>query len=451
MNLKQILFVIALFAVNQVFPQGFTSEETRQDLESLKSAMETYQPGLLKYNSNFNSNAEQLMQMIPDDSLSFPEYYKWVSRFCVLGGEGHYLIGNWEDTVKKGILNGTYRYLPIDVVILGGKVYVEKDLSNEQSVPLGTELISINNQHIGEVLQQLYYSIPADGHILTQVKNTLNRSFARDYFFFIEQPETFVIRTRDSIGNVHQRFVKALTLKEQRSNLREHKKALSPYPSTANAVYTLDRKDNCVILKLKTFNNEKLTDQKIKARKFYKSIFDSLRTENVQNLIVDLRGNLGGRFEMATEMVPFIMKEQSDDDYIRKSTSWTGKEKNYKLKKPSKLLFSGKIYVLVDGNTFSSASALARYLKEYGNAIVIGEETGTRYEGFAAGSREFITLPNSGIQIGIPRYHIEFPKSKKQTTQNRGLIPDHQIEYDIHDREHLRDLHLEKALELIQK
>lgn len=449
--MKSFILTIVLVSATFSFGQGFTSEETRQDLNFLKSAMETYQPGLLTFNPNYPNDATTLLKALPGDSLSLTDYYKWVSRFCVLGGEGHYLVGDWEDTIRKGIPKNAYRFLPIDVVLLDGKVYVEKDMSEEQDLPLGTEILSINDQYIGEILQQLYYCIPADGHILTQVEHTLDQSFGRDYYFFIDQPETFVIKAKDSIGNIHQRYIKALTLKEQRDNLREYRKMLKPCPKTSNSVYAISGKEGYALLKLKSFNQRKLADEDIKAKKFYKSFFDSLQQQKVPNLIIDLRGNLGGKFEMATEMVPFIMQGPGNDDFIRKSTSWKGKEKKYKMKKPSGLAFKGAIFVLVDGNTFSSGSTLARYLKEYGNAVVIGEETGTRYEGFAAGSRQYVTLPNSGIRIGIPRYLIDFPESQIQKTQNRGLIPDHRIQYNIEDHELLRDLHLEKALELIKQ
>jgi hypothetical protein len=70
-------------------------------------------------------------------------------------------------------------------------------------------------------------------------------------------------------------------------------------------------------------------------------------------------------------------------------------------------------------------------LREYGGATVVGEETGTRYEGFVAGSQETITLPHSRLQIGIPRYVNTYPGSEIQVSENRGLIPDLEKELTI--------------------
>ncbi|MTI19891.1 hypothetical protein E1176_02550 [Fulvivirga sp. RKSG066] len=188
---------------------------------------------------------------------------------------------------------------------------------------------------------------------------------------------------------------------------------------------------------------------KIKVKSFYKDIFNQLKTNDIKTLVLDLRDNTGGRNEFAEDMVPFILKSENDTPYLKKTISWEGKEKIYDMPKASKDVFSGKIFVLVNGRTYSAGSMLTRYLREFAQATVIGEETGTRYEGFAAGSKQFVTLSNSQLRIGIPRYHITFPPSEKQTTSNRGLIPDYTVEYKIEDLIKERDLHLEKVHELI--
>ena len=118
---------------------------------------------------------------------------------------------------------------------------------------------------------------------------------------------------------------------------------------------------------------------------------------------------------------------------FKTSLSWKGKIRKYKLPKVSKSNFEGEIYVLVNGASFSAASSLARYLKEYSNATIIGEEGGGRYEGFVAGSKQHLSLPNSQIKLAIPRYLNYFPKSQKQTTSNRGIIPDYEVKHRIQD------------------
>lgn len=90
-------------------------------------------------------------------------------------------------------------------------------------------------------------------------------------------------------------------------------------------------------------------------------------------------------------------------------------------------------------------------VEEFGGAVLIGEETGSRIEGFAAGSTETIYLPHSRIKIDIPRYHIINLLADADNITNRGLIPDHEIAYTIEDILADIDLEMNKALELIAK
>ena len=212
--------------------------------------------------------------------------------------------------------------------------------------------------------------------------------------------------------------------------------------------YTLKHDKGVSYLTLPSFDFRLIDQYGVKAEKLYKSIFTEIANEQSQYLVIDLRENTGGRNEFADEMVPYINKGK-EDPFLKKTISWKGKEKIYKLPKTSKLAFQGKVYVLVDGRTYSAGSTLARYLKEYANAVVIGEETGTRYEGFAAGSSQDIILISSQLRIGIPRYHILFPKSEMQTTSNRGLLPDKIITPSIEDLINGKDLQMNKARELI--
>ena len=135
---------------------------------------------------------------------------------------------------------------------------------------------------------------------------------------------------------------------------------------------------------------------------------------------------------------------------MKKTISWHGKKRTYKVPRPSKQAYQGKLYVLINGNTFSAGSTIARYLKEFGNAIVIGEESGTRYEGFAAGSQQYVYLPHSKIRIAIPRYHILFPPSDKQSTTNQGLLPDYNITPSISDLINKKDAILHKAVSILK-
>ncbi|MEO0341623.1 MAG: S41 family peptidase, partial [Bacteroidota bacterium] len=218
-----------------------------------------------------------------------------------------------------------------------------------------------------------------------------------------------------------------------------------------NPVYDFQIKEQTAYLQLKSFNRQKLEAQNIKPEKFYGPFIDKMRAAKVKDFVVDLRGNSGGISEMAAKLLPYVIQSNFGEVYLT-SRSWKGQTRRYKL--PNKRLkngFTGQLWVLVDGHTFSAGSNMARYLKEYANAIVLGEETATRYEGFIAGSSERVVLPHSNIEVRIWRWHKELSASTKQTTTNRGLIPDHLVVNSIAAVLAERDLIMEKVDQLIKE
>ena len=127
-------------------------------------------------------------------------------------------------------------------------------------------------------------------------------------------------------------------------------------------------------------------------------------------------------------MIPCINKAGFTGKYFE-SIKYSGGVTEYETPENSQYFFDGKIFVITDGGTFSSGTSLAVFLKELGHAIVVGEETGGRYEGFVAGSSEEVTLPNSGAKVYIPRYNMVNLTAISQKTSNRGLLPDHEVTY----------------------
>ena len=179
-------------------------------------------------------------------------------------------------------------------------------------------------------------------------------------------------------------------------------------------------------------------------------MFKELREKGVQHLVMDVRNNTGGRREYAKHLLPYLMKK----DYrgpLQRDKSWKGRTSQKKFPKAKKLAFDGQVYVLTNWRTFSNGSIVTIYAKDFGDAIVIGQEPGSRYEGFAAGSTQYVTLPNTKIRVGIPRYLLQstYP-IEQEKIKNRGVIPDYPIQYQIQDYIEQKDLAMDKVKELIE-
>lgn len=433
-----------------VFSQQLSKAQVVEDLKLLRESIQIYNPALYDYNHNFDNQSIQLIAEIDQDSLTFFEYFFLVSKLCAFSNEGHFGLGSWNDTIHKGIPANSYFYPPFDVKLLDDQLIVWRDYSNEQQLIEGSKILSINGISTEEILTRLYEATPTDGNNKTWAKSIIEIGFPWMYYFYIEQADRLLLSAQTPEGEVGSYEILPLTKLQQTENYWEYVLSeLPPETQGEQAFYNLRHGANYTLLTLPSFSYQLIEEGNIKSNKLYKSIFTDIEEQGTENLIIDLRGNTGGRNEFADDMVPYLIKQPSIYPYLKKTVSWDGGEKTYKMPGASKLAFTGTTYLLVDGRTYSAGSTLARYIREYGEAIVIGEETGTRYEGFAAGSSEYVSLPNSNIEIGIPRYQIIFPRSRKQTTLNRGLVPQYKINYTYEDLLYERDLHLEKALELI--
>ena len=186
------------------------------------------------------------------------------------------------------------------------------------------------------------------------------------------------------------------------------------------------------------------------------------REENaVENLIVDLRGNLGGtaanvlygvldkvfpveittgrdfylpytewnrnvqeRYNginvKETKLTRNVPKEIKDGDYYYHITEArsVGSRENKKC----------KVYVLVNNETASAADWLAHYLREYMDAVVVGQNTAG--EGLSD-SPVYTLLPNSGFLVS---YFDSYAKNAEGRSNSvYGTEPDYYVENTIGD------------------
>ncbi|MEP2774261.1 MAG: S41 family peptidase [Fulvivirga sp.] len=447
----RLALVITICLITQVASgQDFTPEQTKEDLQFLVRSLEAYNPALYEYNPSFKDNVAKVTQEITNNVDKFG-YFQLVSRVAALSNEGHIGVGNWEDTFHNGFLNNTYKYLPLAVSVVDGRVYAWADLTVEEAIQKGDEILSINGRPTDELVADMMTYLSTDGHIKSSAYYKLTAGFNWMYYLYIEQPEKFELsyKIRET-GTIAEITMPAITRQQMVDNLKDKNttKKAPMAPSGAEEVYEFEIEDGVGFLTLKSFNRQLIERHKIKAKKLYKEVFEKLNESNVENLVIDLRNNNGGRYEFGFEILPFIMKEERSG-WFKTSISWEGKVKEYKLPRQDKANFMGDIWVLVNGGTFSTSSSLARYLKEYAGATIVGEEGAGRYEGFVAGSQQYVHLPNSKLRVAIPRYHNKFPESSVQKTTNRGVLPDQEVVYTVNDLIEERDMAMEKVRKLI--
>jgi hypothetical protein len=417
-KIYHILFLVSIGANAQFF----SAEQITQDLSYLAKEMERSIPCLHEYNPDFTNKANHLISTI-NSSMKLMDLYALGCRMAALGNEGHINTYDWNSPLLNGFASNEYLYLPFSIKIFNEGIYIDEVYADIKQLNKGIRIHAINEIPILEIINKIEEHIPSDGVISTYSKIKVEEGFNWLYYLFISQDSIQHISIADQGTSNRLVSVEATSLEKMRSYMKSRGLASSTPKEPVSAVYEFTINPDYALLKLKSFDWRSLENEKLSPKKLYTSIFTQLKEKRAHNLIVDLRGNTGGRNEFADEIIPYINKRNKTESF-KTTISWEGKVKEYIIPKPNKLLFTGTIIVLVDGKTYSAGASIARFFKEYGEAFIIGEETGTRYEGFAGGSSNKIILPNSQIIFYLPRYHIKYQKSTLQMTTNRGLIPD---------------------------
>ncbi|WP_160139925.1 S41 family peptidase [Chryseobacterium sp. c4a] len=229
----------------------------------------------------------------------------------------------------------------------------------------------------------------------------------------------------------------------------QKKTAVSPKLVTKSYYYEIVKDKNCAIFTFNQFVNPE------KFRVFLQDMFADLKAQGIQNLIIDIRNNGGGNSELGDELLKYIVTKPFSQyektlvkysdirkEYLLKASEIDSTElKNYlrgisgtvgvidhtkNIIQPKKQneQFSGNIYLLISGQTFSSAADFANAFKFYKAGKVIGSESG----GFIISAGEVVErqLPNSKLILNVSStidYNIG-------TTEKdvHGVIPDNKVQ-----------------------
>ena len=115
---------------------------------------------------------------------------------------------------------------------------------------------------------------------------------------------------------------------------------------------------------------------------------------------------------------------------------------------PKQKKFTGKVYVLIGGKTFSAGSSFSLFCKNQGITLV-GEETGGGYYTHKGGYPVIYTLPNSEIKILISFVKITRFTVDKTHKKGIGILPDAEVQLTVRDLIQGNDSQLDYVLRQI--
>jgi hypothetical protein len=361
-----------------------------------------------------------------------------------------------------------YIFIPVQ-----NKVYLLANLNkkNDSLMKKGAEITRINGITVDSMLRYSRRFISSDGYNATAKDHYLQLGFNSYYVGLFGRPDTFNVEYTDgkSVKSVkyaafRPKSIPSLPLGPRDDSLfTKFKKAGIKYRY-------LDPGKTTMLMKIEKFSHK--YDMRA-----YRKIFRKLKKNKSDNLVIDLRNNGGGSLANAYRLLSYLIdtaKTQTLRTSIRNypmrkythGNIWfrftrmaykvIGKHESrndtdsfiYTIKPRKKNHFDGRVFVLINGGSFSASSLVAAYLKYKNRATFIGEETGGTIEGCNAGITPYYKLPNTGIRVRMPAFRIIHDVSPGIT--GKGVLPDYRTEYTFRDIITRKDLELLKVKELLK-
>ncbi len=476
---------------NQKLDTPIAKEKLLSDVNYVQHKLEKLHPSLYTYISKSQLNNKfDSIRLVIDNPLTSKEFFFLLSPVVASVRQGHmYVSPPFKKIESKELTRltklGAGPLSQFDLEWINYKLYVIKNKSNVKGIKAGAEVIRINQVSPQNIYNKYRNTYSSDGFNTTYLSRGFSKRFST-YFtneIGIKDSLTYVFKQNDSLIScvIHRQLPEKklkvttnLTVKSTTKPIKENKKkqrifGYDAISKTYSKSLSFAVKDSSIaILKVKDFSKGNFC-------KGYKEIFSNLKQNKIKTLILDLRNNPGGRVAEAVELYSYL----TDKDFVMlqnaivtsKTSLWKlglfdkipkiiypfaatfypfymgfstlrtmktkqgiytyslvgSKNRKYKLNH-----FSVKIYVIINGGSFSASCLLAASLKSNPNITFVGEETGGGFNSTVAGLLPVITLPNSKLPLRIGLMDI---RTMNQTDVNgHGIYPDKEIIPSLSDK-----------------
>lgn len=388
-------------------------------------------------------------------------------------GEGHFDVRASDATLCR-LRAGAQ--LPIDLLWRDDGLYLVRGYGDAADLVPGTDVLAINGQSHAELLEELYRASPHDGIIRTGVMRSEGTRYAALRWLLRGEETSFRLRLRDGKGAVQERVVHPIPHGDR------------PRPTTvASPLATLHWIDQrTAYLYVPTFSNKRYRAVGADFASTIQGIFDQLHAKGAERLVLDLRDNGGGSEPNESILFSYLIEQPIQkyasvrtrgnllkvaspsgrvyqhriyDDEELETVRPVGNDALERLNTPpeglmtrwtiSKPVYTGRLVVLAGGVTFSGGAELASLLYASRRGVFVGEEVGGTHAGNTSGYKWELTLPHSGIHLGIPLLQFRF--SWPEVLRDRGVLPDCNLQPRVGERRQEQDEAYRVALALLEQ
>jgi C-terminal processing protease CtpA/Prc len=483
--MKKALQIIAFFMLfNSCKPQTqqqgqqLTVMQMQADYDGLRSALEEAHGGLYRYSSKDEMNQifDRYRSQL-DHPMTTLQFSSAIAGLLAALRDGHLRL-ELDSATTANLASA--KLFPLRIIAEDEKLKVLfNDTPDDRLIQPGMEFTSVNGHSSTDLFKLFVSKLAGDGFIETAKRKRAAGSFGALYWLLIDDDSVFSVTTKDKDGKTVTATLNGVLTAD-----RDKNSAANTVNNVINkTMKTLQGPEENISVRFISEGIAALRIRSFTGGNFYNeidSVFHQVRDRKATSLILDLRGNGGGSDYFGAYLVAQFMRQpfryfdhirmrsvnpsftKLRADVLNDLQAGTVADGNgsYLLttkihegvgeQAPGKAPFTGKLVVLEDGGTFSTAADVAAVLRNLTTAIFIGEESGGSYDGNTSGATARFTFPNSKLSLNVTMYDY-YNAVKPAKNKGRGTIPDFPVTLTTSDLLNGVDSQWEKALQVAKE
>jgi len=462
-NIPLFLFILLLYScatTKNYDPQKkYSARELQEDYSLLRNILEEKHPSLYWYT--------------PKDSMDmyFENYYGLIKDSMTEQQFGWKVIAPLTDKIHCGhtSFSRSTAYnnwaadkrqpsFPLFLKCWNDTMAVTNNMNRKDSVlKRGTLITSINGIKNATLIQNMFGYMTEDGYANNVNYNRLSNNFPYYHRNIMGISKTYRVIYLDSKGTEQLISIPVWGLAVDSSKKAKDSSVRIRQPAPPKQTrqqrlqeirsLAIDTANNTAIITINSFSSGNL-------RSFYRQTFGYIKKNGIDNVVLDIRSNGGGRIRLSTLLTKYVTRvnfKVADTSfaiarslrpyskYIKGAFSnnlglffLTKKKKDglyhfghweRKVNKPkANNNYTGNLYILINGNTFSAAALFSNALKGQPGVVLLGEETGGGWHGNNGILIPDIILPNTHIKVRLPLFRLV--QYKHAPKDGRGIPPD---------------------------
>nr|NQU94507.1 hypothetical protein [Bacteroidota bacterium] len=386
----------------------FTVDEMQTDFNMLRQTLENEYCCLYEYTGkeDFDKLFDHQYSLITQPMQPY-EFYKIPTPITAKIGCGHtavWMPGAYWDAGRENLF-------PLQIKLLEDDMVVKGYYNDTIQVPYGSIIQEINGRPVFDIITEMRENYSADAFNINFINSQIERRFPLIYARRFDFPDKYTINYQNPVLNMVE---SAELIPANDLQVREVIFSNFHHPPLT---FEILQEKNTAILTIPTFIYYDRTDY---FTGFIDSCFTTIKENNINNLILDLRGNDGGDPFCAAPLFSYLQPESLP--YFAEPY---GKYSDFAEPLPlPENHFTGNLIILVDGRCFSTNGHFCALLKYHNICTFVGTETGSTYI-CNAGRNGIKHLENTGIQLYFGR--SSFAAAGKGMDKSKPIEPDYFI------------------------